>query len=400
MLQDDIRKDYLARQNKYFTTLDTLISILSAILRSVGYYEPVAAERVMGRIKTLESILEKLATSEVSSIEEVEATVGDIVGARVICDDPSELHEIVDALVKHPGLRLKRTLDYTEAPQSGGYRGFHLFVELQGVPAEIQIQTVMQQRFAENAHLLTYKFKGAVPPKLASLLRNLSDVLAVTDRLLEQIHDEVAAPTYLGVPPRREIQTDVAHRIAPPYEYEPYVPVKQFELDPKHFKSLLEKVELTAKSKDNQSKMRSLEELAKYLLGCVKCFSVYSKTRTATGELDLYFAIHKLPGTFLAEWSPYVPVECKNWHKPIGAGIVAEVVAKAEKMRVKECILFSSKGITGNPRFGGIGEVRNQFSQKGLTVMVLSLNDLQRIASGQNLLFILEEKWRQVRLLA
>jgi hypothetical protein len=62
-------------------------------------------------------------------------------------------------------------------------------------------------------------------------------------------------------------------------------------------------------------------------------------------------------------------------------------------------LLFSHGGITGNPGFDGLGEVRNKFLLKKVSVLVISGKDLHDIADGSNFLCLLEEKYRQVRLL-
>ena len=95
-----------------------------------------------------------------------------------------------------------------------------------------------------------------------------------------------------------------------------------------------------------------------------------------------------------------MPVECKNWSEPIGSEVISKAVSKAENMGASVSLVFSRMGITGNPGFDGIGEVRNKFLSKQISALVISGDDLRSVANGANFLSILETKYCQVRLLA
>lgn len=181
-------------------------------------------------------------------------------------------------------------------------------------------------------------------------------------------------------------------------EWVEFVPSQLVTLDLTKYAELLNRVEETLVSGTNKEKGDALEELAEFLLNSIRAFKVEAKTNTATGELDRVLTVSTIPGTFLQQWSSYVPLECKNWNEAVGPGEVDRLYRKACNMRANRGILFSSKGVTGRVGQDGWGEICNLFSQEGYITIVITLEDLQRIKEGICPLKIIENRQRELHL--
>ncbi len=94
--------------------------------------------------------------------------------------------------------------------------------------------------------------------------------------------------------------------------------------------------------------------------------------------------------------SPIV-VECKNWSSKVGT---SEISILAEKMKtlspdIKTGMLISPKGITGNSNKDATLKVRDK-RREGLNIIVLDMNSLQRIASGENASKVIEKGYNEL----
>lgn len=169
-----------------------------------------------------------------------------------------------------------------------------------------------------------------------------------------------------------------------------------FNIDKNCFKDLIKFVE-EAKTKNNKKK--TLEDLGDYLFSCVSVFNVVERNiRTSTSELDLIvenqFSFHP----FLHELGYLIPIECKNWNKPISSSEIRDFHGDISKRNMKCGILISKKGITGKKNKDAKGVIGQIFIKDKISILTLNLNDLKRITLGENLITILRKKYLELTL--
>jgi hypothetical protein len=111
-----------------------------------------------------------------------------------------------------------------------------------------------------------------------------------------------------------------------------------------------------------------------------------------------------LKDDFREDLGTYVPVECKDWAKPVGSKEVGWFVNKLLTQDCKAGILFSSQGITGEGAAAKEEDVRyaalallKAFQRAGRIVIVLSAKDFQAASQGANLIQLLQKSYEEVR---
>ncbi|MDY4511464.1 GTP pyrophosphokinase family protein, partial [Streptococcus hyovaginalis] len=121
-------------------------------------------EFVTGRVKSVESIQEKMALRGVV-LENVAQDIQDIAGLRVMVQFVDDVDEVLRLLRQRHDLTVVQERDYIRHMKSSGYRSYHVVVEYpvdtidgqKTVLAEIQIRTLAMNFWATIEHSLNYK---------------------------------------------------------------------------------------------------------------------------------------------------------------------------------------------------------------------------------------------------
>ena len=128
-------------------------------------YERNPIDMIKTRIKSPESIREKLIKKglpvEASSLEKLD----DIAGIRVICSFVDDIYMLADCLLKQDDIKLISKKDYIKSPKDNGYRSLHLIVEVpvflesgkHFMRVEVQLRTIAMEFWANLEHRLRYK---------------------------------------------------------------------------------------------------------------------------------------------------------------------------------------------------------------------------------------------------
>ncbi len=169
-------------------------------------------------------------------------------------------------------------------------------------------------------------------------------------------------------------------------------------LENNNFIELAKILEGVKSAKTNKEKQESLENISEKLLETIPFFKCCERNkRTATSELDRIFKIAGAKEKFFQEWGAYLVVEAKNWSEPIDSKVISEFALKLKNAKCKVGIIFTKSGITGNVGFNGRGQIRNVYQELDITILTVSLRDLENIiTSKKNLQELLEEKYRDV----
>ncbi|MDD6276857.1 MAG: GTP pyrophosphokinase family protein [Clostridia bacterium] len=170
-------EDSVLRVKENFEELKSLLSCYKCAILEVETKFNVLNERfsldhernpietIKTRMKSPESIAEKLRRRNlpfnVNSLEQIH----DIAGVRVICSFVDDIYMLADCLLKQDDIRLIEQKDYIAHPKENGYRSLHLIIEIpiflenekRLMKVEVQLRTIAMEFWANLEHKLRYK---------------------------------------------------------------------------------------------------------------------------------------------------------------------------------------------------------------------------------------------------
>lgn len=142
-----------------------------------------------GRVKTLDSICEKIKRKSVSQFE-VFNRFDDIAGVRCTCEYLDDVYEILEYIKNNPLLKVIEIDDKIDSPTKEGYRGIHVIVSCsvyyknklyKDIKVEVQLRTAFQNAWSMKTHDLTYKKDDIESEEIRKVLKELSDTLRIAD---------------------------------------------------------------------------------------------------------------------------------------------------------------------------------------------------------------------------
>lgn len=116
---------------------------------------------ITGRIKTPDSIIEKLQRKEKkTNLESALENLNDIVGVRAVCLFKDDIYHIKDYISKQPDIQILKEKDFIKKPKSSGYRSLHLILKIDGIKVELQLRTPAMDFWSVLEYQLQYKKKN------------------------------------------------------------------------------------------------------------------------------------------------------------------------------------------------------------------------------------------------
>ncbi|WP_099467952.1 GTP pyrophosphokinase [Konateibacter massiliensis] len=180
----------------------TKLEVLNAEL-SVRYKRnPI--EFISSRIKKPASIAKKLQKKGKDiNVHEIESTLSDVAGVRVICSFVDDIYEIASMLVRQDDITLVDQKDYIHEPKENGYRSLHLIIEIpvffsdqkKMMRVEVQIRTIAMDFWASLEHQLRYKSVVNNEEEINRELKECADVIAATDVKMLNIRNKIQENT-------------------------------------------------------------------------------------------------------------------------------------------------------------------------------------------------------------
>lgn len=176
----------------------TKVSILQREFLHMRRYNPI--EHVTSRVKTLESILDKVTRRGIEpSLPTIRKNITDIAGIRITCSFIADTYHVLEALTSQDDVRVIEVKDYIAQPKPNGYKSLHAIIEIPvflstgAVPVmvEVQIRTIAMDFWASLEHKIFYKYDGAVPPHISTDLGRAAEAADFLDQRMEQLHEEV-----------------------------------------------------------------------------------------------------------------------------------------------------------------------------------------------------------------
>lgn len=152
------------------------------------------------RLKSLPSMVTKLRRKGIDpSVENIENTLNDVAGVRVICSFVADVYTLRDALLKQDDITLIREKDYIKNPKPNGYRSLHLIVtvpiflaqEKKLMRVEIQFRTISMDSWASLEHQLRYKKDAHFTESMKKELLYCATLSAELDKKMDALREKV-----------------------------------------------------------------------------------------------------------------------------------------------------------------------------------------------------------------
>lgn len=161
-----------------------------------GEYCPI--ELVMGRVKTISSILAKAKKKGISE-EEIVDVLEDIAGIRIICQFVEDIYTVVELIHQRTDMKIVEELDYIKEAKESGYRSYHLVIHytvqstygVRELPVEIQIRTLAMNFWATIEHSLQYKYNQNMPYPIRERLIASAEAVLNLDNEMAAIREEI-----------------------------------------------------------------------------------------------------------------------------------------------------------------------------------------------------------------
>ena len=130
-------------------------------------------EIVSGRVKSIESILDKARRMNVPSVL-IDEKVHDIGGIRITCKYIDDVYKVAELVKQRRDLEILEVRDYIKNVKPSGYRSYHIIARyivetINGaipVLLEFQIRTHAMHFWASIEHSLKYKYQKKIPVEL------------------------------------------------------------------------------------------------------------------------------------------------------------------------------------------------------------------------------------------
>lgn len=183
----------------YIQTLGELKIKLRGIrkqFRKQNRHSPI--EFVTGRVKSVESIQEKLVRRQIA-FENMAEELEDIAGLRIMVQFVEDVEEVLALLRHRTDMTVVRERDYISNMKASGYRSYHVIIAYpvntingqKTVLAEIQIRTLAMNFWATIEHSLNYKYQGEFPQELKRRLEISAKIALELDEEMSKIREEI-----------------------------------------------------------------------------------------------------------------------------------------------------------------------------------------------------------------
>ena len=149
------------------------------------------------RLKSYGSIKEKMERRGiVPSPKNIENSINDIAGVRVICTFLDDVYAVAEALLKQDDITLIERKDYIQNPKPNGYRSLHLIIEVpiflqhekHLVKVENQLRTIAMDFWASLEHEMRYKKNFEFTDAMAEELLECATLSATLDKRMEKLN--------------------------------------------------------------------------------------------------------------------------------------------------------------------------------------------------------------------
>ena len=200
MIADDFIDDWQLFLAPYEQAVDELKLKLKNLRKEFRIeHRRAPIEFVTGRVKTRESILEKMEVRKIAP-EDVLVGVQDIAGVRIMCQFVEDIYEVANILKNRQDFKVLLIRDYIQNRKPSGYRSYHMVLEypvqlasgeVKQLIVEVQIRTLAMNFWATIEHSLNYKYQGEYPQEILERLERASEAAFRLDEEMSEIRGEI-----------------------------------------------------------------------------------------------------------------------------------------------------------------------------------------------------------------
>lgn len=200
MVADDFIDDWQLFLAPYEQAVDELKLKLKNLRKEFRIeHRRAPIEFVTGRVKTRESILEKMEVRKIAP-EDFLVGVQDIAGVRIMCQFVEDIYEVANILKNRQDFKVLLIRDYIQNRKPSGYRSYHMVLEypvqlasgeVKQLIVEVQIRTLAMNFWATIEHSLNYKYQGEYPQETLERLERASEAAFRLDEEMSEIRDEI-----------------------------------------------------------------------------------------------------------------------------------------------------------------------------------------------------------------
>ena len=200
MVADDFIDDWQLFLAPYEQAVDELQLKLKNLRKEFRIeHRRAPIEFVTGRVKTRESILEKMEVRKIAP-EDFLVGVQDIAGVRIMCQFVEDIYEVANILKNRQDFKVLLIRDYIQNRKPSGYRSYHMVLEypvqlasgeVKQLIVEVQIRTLAMNFWATIEHSLNYKYQGEYPQEILERLERASEAAFRLDEEMSEIRDEI-----------------------------------------------------------------------------------------------------------------------------------------------------------------------------------------------------------------
>ncbi len=157
-------------------------------------------ESIKYRLKSKTSIYGKLKSRGVPfTVDNIESTLNDIAGIRVICSFIDDIYNIRDSFDVQDDVEILAEKDYIAKPKGNGYRSLHLILripifltnEKKFMNVEVQFRTIAMDFWASVEHKMKYKREIKNAEVISEELKYSADLINQLDRRMLQIRERI-----------------------------------------------------------------------------------------------------------------------------------------------------------------------------------------------------------------
>ena len=195
------KEPFVALMSKYECALiavETKLNVLSKDFAIKNSRNPF--EAIKSRIKKPKSILNKMERLDViPTLENIENTLHDIAGARVICSFIDDIYKLANALAEQDDVEVLQRKDYIKDPKPNGYKSLHLIIKVpvylstgrEDVKVEVQFRTIAMDFWASLEHKLRYKKDIKSANYISNELKEVAEMISVCDEKMQIIRKQI-----------------------------------------------------------------------------------------------------------------------------------------------------------------------------------------------------------------
>ncbi len=133
------------------------------------------------------------------TVENIENTLNDIAGIRVICSFPEDIYNIADMLTKQDDVTVIAKKDYIQNPKPNGYRSLHYILGIpiflstgpKNMKVEVQFRTIAMDFWASLDHKMKYKHDIEDADEIAAELKMCAEAINAIDYRMQVIKNRI-----------------------------------------------------------------------------------------------------------------------------------------------------------------------------------------------------------------